>query len=65
MWKNEIGKEPIIVDSNDWTRKEFDLFCRLFGIDPLTTEMFVIRENYVTEVLTNECSIPYENISAA
>lgn len=67
MWENKTGKEPIIIDSKDWTEDEFALFCGLFGIDPSGTEMFVLRENYVTETLlrdSTECS-SFKNTPAA
>lgn len=68
MWENKTGKEPIIIDSKDWTEDEFALFCRLFGIDSSRTEMFVLRENYVTEMLLRDSmkhSTLFENTPAA
>lgn len=50
MSKSRTLTDPIICTKKDYTKNQFDLICKLFGIDPENTNSFVLREKAEIEV---------------
>lgn len=49
MWKSMQEKEPLIIDSKDWSKDEFAAICKLFRLDSERVKQIVLRETYSYE----------------
>ena len=49
MWKSKKKEEPIIINSKDWSKEEFNTICKVLNLASHSTKMIVLRENFFCE----------------
>lgn len=46
MWEEVILKEPIILESDDWTPEEWTVVCKIFAIN--TNDIVKVKPNGIS-----------------